>query len=406
MRVSAEKSRRRAWSSAGSRLAPSFSANATTVLPSGVVSKQDEEIGRLNQRLGVDVSERNEFGRLTAAERDRAGLVEQQRLHVARRFHRLPGHGEHVETHRAVDPGDADGREQRADGRGDEGDQKRDQIGDIDARVQILGHRRHRRHDNDEDQSEDGKQDGECHLVRRLLPLGTFDQMDHAVEEALARIDGDPDEQLVRDDRRAGGDRGEHVGSGLFEHGCRLAGDGGFVDIRDPFGDLAVGRNDLAFRDADQILLAQGRRRDLLRLAGGQEPLGHQLGLGPAQRGSLRLAPSFRQRLRKIREPYRQHQNHGHYAVIGRRGTRWSEQAGSHREKGGYDSAKPDHEHHGVANCTRGSNFITEAASALHSRSAPYGSSSRALLAARRSSARRNFRRSVTSWSCAGEVSS
>ncbi len=75
----------------------------------------------------VDAGQRHEFGRLPVAERDGAGLVEQQRVHVARRFDRAAGHGEHVEAHKAVHAGDADGGEQRADGRGDQGHEQRDQ---------------------------------------------------------------------------------------------------------------------------------------------------------------------------------------------------------------------------------------------------------------------------------------
>ena len=44
---------------------------------------------------------------------------------------------------------------------------------------------RHREH---EDDGQPGQQDDQGDLVRRLLPVGAFDQRDHAVEERLARI--------------------------------------------------------------------------------------------------------------------------------------------------------------------------------------------------------------------------
>ena len=58
----------------------------------------------------------NNFGRQPIAERDGSGLVEQQRVDVAGRFDRAAGHCEHVEAHQPIHAGDADGRQQRADG--------------------------------------------------------------------------------------------------------------------------------------------------------------------------------------------------------------------------------------------------------------------------------------------------
>ena len=45
-----------------------------------------------------------------------------------------------------------------------------------------------RHHDDQEDDRHADEQDVERDLVRRLLALGAFDQRDHAVEEALARL--------------------------------------------------------------------------------------------------------------------------------------------------------------------------------------------------------------------------
>ena len=58
----------------------------------------------------------HELGRLPVAQRDGAGLVQQQRIHVARGFHSPARHRQHVEAHQTVHAGDADGRQQRADG--------------------------------------------------------------------------------------------------------------------------------------------------------------------------------------------------------------------------------------------------------------------------------------------------
>ena len=69
-------------------------------------------------------------GRLAVAERDGAGLVEQQHVDVAGRLDRAARGGDHVGLDHAVHAGDADGREQAADGGRDQADQQRDQHGE------------------------------------------------------------------------------------------------------------------------------------------------------------------------------------------------------------------------------------------------------------------------------------
>jgi hypothetical protein len=53
--------------------------------------------------------QRNESRCLAVAHGNGSGLVQDQSLHVARRFDRSSGHGEHVKPHHAIDGGDADG---------------------------------------------------------------------------------------------------------------------------------------------------------------------------------------------------------------------------------------------------------------------------------------------------------
>ena len=65
--------------------------------------------------------------RLAVAERDRAGLVEQQDVDVAGRLDRAAGEREHVAAHEPVHARDADRRQQRADRRRDERDEQRDE---------------------------------------------------------------------------------------------------------------------------------------------------------------------------------------------------------------------------------------------------------------------------------------
>ncbi len=84
-----------------------------------------------------------------------------------------------------------------------------------------------------------GQQDVERDFVRRLLPLGAFDQRDHAVEEGLAGIRGDADFDLVGEHARAAGDR-RAVAAGFADHGRGFAGDRGLVHRGDAFDNFAV----------------------------------------------------------------------------------------------------------------------------------------------------------------------
>ena len=93
---------------------------------------------------------------------------------------------------------------------------------------------------------EAGQQDRQRDLVRRPLALGAFDERDHAVEERLAGIGRDADDELVADDRRAAGDGAADVGARLLEHRRGLAGDRGLVDEADALDDVAVAGDRLA----------------------------------------------------------------------------------------------------------------------------------------------------------------
>ena len=103
-----------------------------------------------------------------------------------------------------------------------------------------------------------GQQDGERDLVRRLLPLGAFDQRDHAVEEGVAGRGGDAHLDPVGDHGRAAGDR-RAVAAGFADHRRGFAGDGGFVDRGDALDHLAVRGIDVAGLDQHDIAGLQRR---------------------------------------------------------------------------------------------------------------------------------------------------
>ena len=150
--------------------------------------RQRRQLRRVGERRLADARQRNELGRLAVAERDRPGLVEQQRVDVSGGFDRAPRHRQHVVLHQPVHAGDADRRQQAADRRRDEAHQQRHQHEQRLRRARVDRKRLQRDHGDQEDDRQPGQQDVERDLVRRLLPLGAFDERDHPVEERLARI--------------------------------------------------------------------------------------------------------------------------------------------------------------------------------------------------------------------------
>ena len=158
------------------------------------------KLRRIGQLLLGHAGERDELGCLPVAERDRPGLVEQQRIDIAGGLDRPAGHRQHVEPHEPVHSGDADCRQQGADRRRDQRDEQRHQHQHAEAAAGIGGKARDRRDREDKDQRHAGEQDIERDLVRRLLPLGSLDKRDHAVEKRRTRRRGDPHLDPIGDD--------------------------------------------------------------------------------------------------------------------------------------------------------------------------------------------------------------
>ena len=169
-------------------------------------------VGQRRQLRGVgqlalgDAGQRHELGRLAVAQRDRAGLVEKQRVDVAGRFDRAPGHRQHVVLHQAVHAGDADGGDQRADGRRNQAHEQRDEHRNRNLRAGVVRKRLQRHDDEQEDERQDRQQNVQRDLVRRLLPFGALDERDHAVQERVPGIRGHAHLDPVRNDTRAAGD--------------------------------------------------------------------------------------------------------------------------------------------------------------------------------------------------------
>ena len=158
-----------------------------------------------------------------------------------------PRRGDHVGLDHAIHAGDADGRQQAADGGGNQADQQRHEHRDGDRRALAGGARRCNSENGSSVTQTSRKmivmrrqQDVERDFVGGLLPLGAFDHRDHAVEERFAGIGGDAHDQPVGQHARAAGDAAA-VAAAFADHRCALAGDGAFVDRGDAFDHLAVG---------------------------------------------------------------------------------------------------------------------------------------------------------------------
>ena len=252
---------------------------------------QRGELRRIGQFLLGHAADRAKRGRLPVAERDGAGLVEQQRVDVAGGLDRAARHRQHVEAHQPVHAGDADRRQQRADGGRDQRDEQRHQDDDRDRAAGIGGVARDGHGREHEDDGQAGEQDVERDLVRRLLPLGALDQLDHAVDEGRALRRGDAHADPVGQHLGAAGDR-RAVAAGFADHGRGFAGDRGLVDRGDALDHLAVGRDVVAGLDQHDIAdLEAGAGDEAIGLVGAGQQLGLALGAGLAAATSACALP-------------------------------------------------------------------------------------------------------------------
>ena len=91
---------------------------------------QRGDLRRIGEFAFLDPGQRDELGRLAISQGDRAGLVEQQGVDIARRLDRTARHRQYIEAHQPVHAGNADRRQQRADRRRDQTDKQRRQHDD------------------------------------------------------------------------------------------------------------------------------------------------------------------------------------------------------------------------------------------------------------------------------------
>ena len=160
----------------------------------GLVGERGELRGVGELLLG-HAGRRQELRGLPIAERDGAGLVEEQHVDVAGRLDGAARGRDDVRLHHPAHAGHADRRQQAADRGGNEAHQQRDQRGERHRSSRLADldreqRERQQRHDDDQEhQRQRHQQDGQRDLVGGLLPLGGLDHRDHAVEKRFSRID-------------------------------------------------------------------------------------------------------------------------------------------------------------------------------------------------------------------------
>ena len=257
---------------------------STIDLPSGVSSASEDQQRALGQFLAAHPRRGVQRAAAAVAEGDGAGLVEQQHVDVAGRLHRATGLGDHVQAHQAVHAGDADGREQAADGGRDQRHQQRHQEHQRQVAAGEQGERLRVTTTSRKIRVRPISRMSSATSLGGLLPLGAFHQGDHPVQGRLARVGADPHQQPVGHHLGVAGHR-RAIAAGLADHRRRFAGDGGLVDRRHAFDDFAVAGNHLAGLDPYHVALAQAAGSDALETAVGAPLIG-----GEALAAGLRLS--------------------------------------------------------------------------------------------------------------------
>ena len=307
----------------------------------GRVIGQRGEQRALGQFLGAHARRGIHRRATTVTEGDGAGLVQQQDVHVPRRFHGATGLGDHVQAHQAVHPGDTDGRQQTANGGRNQRDQQRHQEHQRQAAVGEVGERLQGHDHQQEDQRQADQQDVQRHFVRGFLAFGAFDQRDHAVQGRLAGVGGDAHQQPVGDQSGVAGD-GRAVAAGLTNHRRGFTGNRRFVDRRDAFDHLAVTGDHFPGFDAHHIALAQAGGRHHLKGAVAGFAAGAQAFAAGLEAVGAGLAATFGQGFGEVGEQHGEPQPQGDLrGDEGRHG-----RVGNEAQHGGQDRGQFDHQHH------------------------------------------------------------
>ena len=178
---------------------------------------QAGQLRGISQGFGRHVADGHEGCRHTVAHGDSAGLVEQQDVHIAGSLDGPAAHGDHVLADQAIHARDADGRNQAADGGGNQAHQQGD---DHRGREPDAGVERQRNQGHAGEQEHQGQSDQENvqgDLVGRLLSGRPFDQGNHSVEKGLAGVGHDSYHDAIREHLGTAGDR-RAIAARLADH--------------------------------------------------------------------------------------------------------------------------------------------------------------------------------------------
>ena len=170
-------------------MAQSGSAVSITVLVALLVCLIPTTIGGLLSAIGVAGMSRMLGANVIATSGravEAAGDVD-----VSGHLDGLAALGDHVGLECSVHARDADGRQQPADGGGNQADQESCQRGDRDLRAHEAAQGGQGSDHEHEDQGQGTEKNAQGDLVGGLLAAGALHQRDHAVEKALARAAGD-----------------------------------------------------------------------------------------------------------------------------------------------------------------------------------------------------------------------
>ena len=261
---------------------------------------QQNRFGKCGLR---DALNRIKFIRHAVAKGDGAGFIEQQRVHIAGRFHSAARGGNHIEADEPVHAGNADGRKQAADGCRNQTDQQGNQHRYRQVGTGIARQRPQADTHNQKNNGQTGEQNGQRQFIRGFLPLRPFHQRNHPVNKGGAGCSRNPHLDIIRENRGAPC-HSRAVTTRLADNGRGFAGDGRFIDRGQPLNNLAIAGDNVPRFHQHHVINIQIQRIDALiqsvKVTGIHIAFG--MGVHPrfAQGFGLRLAAPFGNSLGKI----------------------------------------------------------------------------------------------------------
>ena len=297
----------------------------------------------------------HKLARLSVAERDGAGFIQQQHVYIASRLDGAPAHRENVRLIEPAHACNANGGEQSTDGRRREANEQSNHIGDghrspctrLFARKRGEGEKRPR--NDEEDDGERHEQNLQRDLIRRFLTGSALDHGDHLVEETFSALRSDADHEPIGKYAGAAGHRAP-VTAGFTDDGRGFAGDGAFVHRSRAVDDFAVHRDLLASHHIDDVAPFQ-IGGDYVCIVGGIGG-GFQLASADILSGftqgiCLRPAAPFCDGFCKVCKQHGKPEDQRDGKHIAARAVRNAEER-ENIERGNQRGAKIDHEHDGV----------------------------------------------------------